>query len=276
MTFILSVTPFLGLMSYFFSFFIPPECGIALCWTVLCTLLCPGVWSAPCSFCCHLPNSLVASCHRKLEEDKQLAYTHCSHGRKQAQTKCFPFPSFSHFLAKSAGMWDEVCPPCSHLQHCCWVGEGPLRGVCLSSVVGKWGFLKWPFEFQFSSMGWGIRQHWESILKHGLRSYRSVFTWEMGLCLWDSIHSTSALRQCSPVKMLASPCKVQIWDPFAISGGKLALLNQRISPYSSFLRLDFNSISVPCLEKKVLFPLKQLTFSLSNDFCHPSPECLSP
>lgn len=70
--------------------------------------------------------TLVAGCHRKLEEDKRLAYTHGSHGHKQAQTKIFPFSSFSHFPAKCAGLSDEVCPPCSHLQHWCWVGEDPL------------------------------------------------------------------------------------------------------------------------------------------------------
>lgn len=32
------------------------------------------------------------------------------------------------------------------------------RGACPSWVGGKWGFLKWPLEFQFYSVGWGIKQ----------------------------------------------------------------------------------------------------------------------
>lgn len=81
---------------------------------------------------------------------------------------------------------------------------------------------------------------------------------------------------CEDLGFTMIKCKVQIWGAFAVSGGKLALLDQRISLCSSFLRWDFNSISVPSLEKKVHFSLKQLTFPLANDCCHPPLESLSP
>lgn len=44
------------------------------------------------------------------------------------------------------------------------------RSPCPSWVVRKWGILKWPFEFWFSSVDWMIKQHEECVLKHGLRS----------------------------------------------------------------------------------------------------------
>lgn len=160
-TFILSVASFLSLMSHFFSFFIPSECGIALQTALKSAVHITVPWSLICSVLILLSSAklwlLVATGSLRRINDLLIPTVPMDANRHRQNVSLFhPFhtslPNVLGCEMKSAHL-ALTSSTAAELE------KTLSRGTCPSWVVGKWGFLKWPFQSWFSSVGWGIRQH---------------------------------------------------------------------------------------------------------------------
>lgn len=211
---------------------------------------CPWGLSAPCVLCYHLPNYLAAGCHRKLLEDKPLAYTRCSHGCKQAQTECLLFIPFVLPHATCWGVWwylpkllAEVTDRAFPVQR-----GGFLEGLLQSWVL--WDEGRGDVMGLFCKKAWGdggmSRVRDRPVppgLLHttGWALWGSAAPWRHGICL----ESTSEL----PLQSVKGD-----WC-FWVSASHPAVAQVGFSQHPS---------SLSCVKKKKLSPFKQMTPPCQN------------